>query len=205
MPSDSVTTALQPSSLLFKPLESLAPRWPSDDPQVARAAAVALIYVQTQDTIILTRRTNTVRTHRGQVGLPGGHRETNDLSPVATASREAAEEIGLNLPPTSALGQAPATRSIDGNLVIPVVFVISSEVAVVTPNPDEVAQVVFVPRAMLLPSAGRRFAFNVFGRWRDSWIFQWQNLRVWGLTAEILVSALADEEGAKSIEGPAAS
>ncbi|XP_047974828.1 nudix hydrolase 15, mitochondrial-like isoform X3 [Salvia hispanica] len=46
--------------------------------------------------VILTRRSSKLSSHSGEVALPGGKRDENDSDDVATALREAQEEIGLD-------------------------------------------------------------------------------------------------------------
>ena len=63
-----------------------------------RLAAVLVPVVQYDSgpSILLTRRADHLDKHSGQVAFPGGKVEERDASPVATALREAEEEIGLD-------------------------------------------------------------------------------------------------------------
>lgn len=66
-------------------------------PFIEREAAVLVLLTMINEEIhvVLTIRSNHVRTHQGEVAFAGGVREPNDISPVETALREALEEIGL--------------------------------------------------------------------------------------------------------------
>ncbi|MCI1255469.1 MULTISPECIES: NUDIX hydrolase [Corynebacterium] len=70
---------------------------PDGTPPRPSAVLVLLGREQGQDpTVMLTHRTPTLRSHSGQLAFPGGHRESVDADPVATALREATEETGLD-------------------------------------------------------------------------------------------------------------
>ena len=62
-----------------------------------RPAAVLIGLIQRDSGlhIILTRRTEALKHHAGQISFPGGRIEESDRDPVAAAVREAQEEIGL--------------------------------------------------------------------------------------------------------------
>ena len=55
--------------------------------------------------ILLTRRTDTVLTHKGQISFPGGQREETDVETIETALRESYEEIGLEPSRVMVLGE----------------------------------------------------------------------------------------------------
>ena len=68
------------------------------DPQAALRPAsvlIALVERSGQQQVVLTRRTEALRHHAGQISFPGGRIEASDIDPVAAALREAHEEVGL--------------------------------------------------------------------------------------------------------------
>ncbi len=91
--------------------------------------------------VLLTRRTEDVRTHKGQISFPGGARDAADADLEATALRETHEEIGL--PPASVriIGRLPDFHTITGFVVAPFVGVIAHP-HVLRPNPREIAEVI---------------------------------------------------------------
>ena len=74
--------------------------------------------------VLLTRRTNDVAEHQGQVAFPGGAAESTDTSPEMTALREAQEEVGLDPSRVLVLGKMKSLWTISNYMVTPVVGVI---------------------------------------------------------------------------------
>ncbi len=74
--------------------------------------------------VLLTRRTEGVAEHQGQVAFPGGRAEPGDVSPESTALREAKEEIGLDPTQVKILGRMTKLRTISNYCVTPVIGII---------------------------------------------------------------------------------
>jgi 8-oxo-dGTP pyrophosphatase MutT (NUDIX family) len=74
--------------------------------------------------VLLTRRTNTVAEHPGQVAFPGGRADPTDTTPEMTALREAREEIGVDPVQVKLLGRMNSMHTITNYLVTPIVGVI---------------------------------------------------------------------------------
>ena len=88
-----------------------------------REAAVLVGLVRRDDGLhaMLTRRTDTLRHHAGQVSFPGGRQEPDDGGPLQAALREACEEIGLPASQVRPLGYLDPLTTITGYRVTPVV------------------------------------------------------------------------------------
>ena len=88
-----------------------------------RLAAVLVPVVQYDSgpSILLTRRADHLDKHSGQVAFPGGKVEERDASPVATALREAEEEIGLKSDFVEVAGFLDTYQTGTGFLMLPVV------------------------------------------------------------------------------------
>ena len=151
--------------------------------------------------LVLTRRTETVRSHKGQISLPGGKREGGETL-VQTALRETCEELGV--PPdedTEVLGQLSALYPPPSNYCIHPFVAHRSVVPVFNPDPVEVAEVLEVPLATLLNPAIRKVDYwpdPVFESRRRVPFFDVDGQVVWGATAMILselVTLLEDERG----------
>lgn len=74
--------------------------------------------------VLFTRRSDSLIEHRGQVAFPGGRSDKEDLSPEATALREAQEEIGISPGDVRILGRLASLLTISNYSVTPVIGVI---------------------------------------------------------------------------------
>lgn len=101
----------------------------TDKPRPA-AVLIPLFQIQSAESpdtnwqVLLTRRTNSVAEHQGQVAFPGGRADPTDTTPEMTALREAHEEIGLGPTKVRILGRMDSLWTISNYLVTPIVGVI---------------------------------------------------------------------------------
>lgn len=153
----------------------------------AEAAVLAGLVPRPQGVqVLLTRRTETLRNHGGQVGFPGGRIEPGDRNPVAAALRESSEEIALPHERVQALGYLDPFVTISSFRVTPVVAVIDPAFVPV-PQPAEVAEVFEVPLDFLMdPGNLRQVEIDHRGRVRHVLEYTWPGQRIWGATAAIL-------------------
>jgi predicted Fe-S protein YdhL (DUF1289 family)/8-oxo-dGTP pyrophosphatase MutT (NUDIX family) len=163
-------------------LEDLLPPGPP-----VEAAVLAGLVPRAQGTqVILTRRTEALRNHGGQVGFPGGRIETLDRNPLAAALRESDEEIALPRSQVLALGYLDPFITITGFRVTPVVAVVDPAF-IARPEPGEVAEVFEVPLDYLMDPANlRQVDIEHCGRVRHVMEYSWPGQRIWGATAAIL-------------------
>lgn len=138
--------------------------------------------------VLLTRRTEVLRYHPGQIAFPGGRIEPADPDPVAAALREAREEVGLAESASSPLGYLDPFVTITGFHVFPVVARVAGDF-VAAPDPSEVAEAFEVPLGWLLdPANARSVDIEFQGRPRRVLEFQHGGYRIWGATAAMLVN-----------------
>lgn len=165
-----------------------------DGALVLREAAVLVGLVRRADGLqaVLTRRTDTLRHHAGQVSFPGGREEPGDGGPLQAALREAREEIGLSASQVQPLGYLDPLVTITGFRVTPVVALLDPAFEPV-PEPGEVAEVFEAPLAFLMAPANLRHVDIEFrGRMRH--VLEYETLaavpmhRIWGATASILLN-----------------
>ena len=175
-------------SQVSAPAAVVEPSWSGKPPKPA-SVLLGLVMRQ-QPSVLLTVRTAHLTSHSGQVALPGGRQDEHDENEVATALREAQEEVGLQSHFVSVLGCLPLYVTGTGYKVTPVVALIDPAMQL-TANPHEVADVFEVPLAHLMdPANHRRHALEWQGVKRQ-WLsmphagMQPQQL-IWGATAGIL-------------------
>lgn len=170
--------------------EELRDLLPAGAATVEAAVLVGLLPRADTLSVLLTRRTDALRQHAGQVSFPGGRVEASDADPVAAALREAHEEIGL--PPSSASpwGYLDPLTTITGYRVLPVVAGVDPGFVAV-PDPNEVAAVFEVPLDYLMtPENLSRVDIEYRGRARH--VLEYSPYehaaehRIWGATASIL-------------------
>ncbi len=132
--------------------------------------------------------------HSGEVAFPGGRADPGDRDPVATALREAREEIGLDPRHIQVLGQMRPIRSVSGYRVTPIVGLVTTWPLDLRPDPAEVAEI-FCLSLDWLREPGHRYSRIwpapdhpqarqvIFYQERDG-------RRLWGLSAWITVDFL---------------
>ena len=165
--------------------DDLADLLPATPP--AEAAVLAGLVPCTHGVqVLLTRRTESLRNHGGQVGFPGGRIEGGDRNPVMAALRESCEEIALPTTQVQALGYLDPFVTISSFRITPVVAVIDPAFVPV-PEPSEVAEVFEVPLDFLMDPANlRKVEVEHRGRIRHVLEYNWPGQRIWGATAAIL-------------------
>lgn len=159
-------------------------------PRLREAAVLVGLLPHADDwRVLLTRRTDMLRHHPGQVSFPGGRIEPDDADAQAAALREAYEEVGLSVAQVRPLGWLDPLATITGFRVLPLVAQIAPDF-VARPDPGEVAEVFDVPLSELLAPANlHRQALQVRGQLRH--VFSYDDAvspgrRIWGSTASIL-------------------
>ncbi|WP_156818850.1 CoA pyrophosphatase [Sphingomonas sp. Mn802worker] len=152
-------------------------------------AAAVLIPVtdRARPGVILTRRNDTLRKHPGQVAFPGGRIDPGEDA-IAAALREAEEEIALPRSSVDVIGVTDLYRTGTGYSITPVLGVVPPDLPL-HPNEGEVASVFEVPLDFLLDAANHRHrTVDVQGVSRSFWEMTWEDQRVWGATAGMIVN-----------------
>ena len=109
-----------------------------------RLAAVLLPLVD-DDRLVLTRRTEHLSRHPGEISFPGGLAQEEDADLAATALRETQEELGLAPQEVEVLGAlGPVHTFVSSILIVPFVGLVSGD-PVFAPSEAEIAEVLAYP------------------------------------------------------------
>jgi len=159
---------------------------PSGGKVVSAAVLVPLVNRPQGVTVLLTRRTGHLHDHAGQISFPGGRVDDTDSDRVATALREAAEEIGISPSAVEIMGSLPEWDIPSGFRVTPVVGWLEPPLCL-SPDAFEVAEVFEVPLAFVLdPANHERHSDEIKGRRRHYYAMPYQGHHIWGATAGML-------------------
>jgi 8-oxo-dGTP pyrophosphatase MutT (NUDIX family) len=157
-----------------------------------RAAVLVLLYPGDGGLrLVLTRRTDVVENHRGQISFPGGSLDPGETIEQA-ALREAEEELGVNPAEPELLGRlSPLYIQHSGFCVFPVVAHVGAR-PVFTPSPHEVAEVIEASLTHLLSPATRgEETWQLRGAPVQVPFYAVGPHKVWGATAMMLSELLA--------------
>jgi 8-oxo-dGTP pyrophosphatase MutT (NUDIX family) len=136
--------------------------------------------------LLLTRRTEDVETHKGQIAFPGGIVDDGDASRRQTALRETEEELGIAPADIEVLGMLDDLLTPTGFLITPVVGIVGPPPRMKL-NPREVAEVFTVPLPFFAdPGNGRRERRSTPLGEREVWFYEYQGRVIWGATAAMI-------------------
>ncbi len=136
--------------------------------------------------IVLTVRSANLKSHAGQISLPGGTREPEDANAEATALRETTEEIGLDSELVQVIGRLGDLALPSGFHVTPVVGLIDAGLDFIA-EPAEVADIFSAPLELVLDTAAYRSSYMTFeNKPRKIIELVYEDYRIWGATAAIL-------------------
>lgn len=160
-------------------------------PLTSAAVLVGLVPRADGWRVLLTRRTDALRHHAGQVSFPGGRIEPGDADAVAAAVRETGEEIGIAPAQITPLGYLDAIATVTGFRVCPVVAAVAVEY-VAHPDAREVDEVFEVSFDHLMTPANLKIA-TVQWRGGTRGVPEFVDdvhpgQRIWGVSASILLN-----------------
>lgn len=164
--------------------------WPS---HLLKPSAV-LVALQEQDNglhFVLTRRPAHMRQHAHQICFAGGRQESADVNLLATALREAEEELGIYAQHIEIIGDLPTQPVLSRSLIHPYIGILPSDL-MFQPDPGEVAEILRVPLVTLL-NHEHYYTQRVKRLLYHELVFiPYQGQLIWGATAAI-IRRLADQ------------
>ena len=156
-------------------------------PDLKKAAVLILFYPKSGDLhVLLTKRTEDVEHHKGQISFPGGSCDDEDDHIIATALRESEEEIGLPAGAVEVLGIFNEYETPSGFAITPVVAYARC-LPKLELNAMEVAEILEVPVSLFLDRRNERVEkITRFGRVIDVYFYRFGEYEIWGATAAML-------------------
>jgi len=150
------------------------------------AVLVPIVKRDREVTVILTRRTENLPSHAGQIAFPGGKIDPQDDGPASASLREAEEEIGLSAEAVVLLGFGDTYVTGSGYRIVPVVGLVDPQ-ASVKANPHEVAEIFEVPLSFLMNAANHHQGRRTWqGHERKFYVMPYYQHYIWGVTAGIV-------------------
>ena len=169
------------------------PRPPWDEAAgTGRPAAVLILVYPDADgeaRVVLTERADRGGHHSGEVSFPGGRAEAEDADLVATALREANEEVGLDATAEGVrvLGTLPVHWIPVSNFAVTPVIAVAARRPMLVAQPAEVAAILEPPVAAFLPDAEMVTVERDIRGWQLRYAaYPVDGLAVWGMTAMLL-------------------
>lgn len=141
-----------------------------------------------EPSILLTKRTEDLAAHPGQISFPGGRREAGDRDDLATALRETTEEVGIASNLIEIIGQLDTYRTVTDFAISPFVGVVQADFELII-DEREVEAVFELPLTYLLDPRHHRIESRLWkGRRRFFYTMPYEGYYIWGATAAMLVN-----------------
>ncbi|MCE7744439.1 MAG: CoA pyrophosphatase [Candidatus Heimdallarchaeota archaeon] len=173
-------------------ISSHKPLYLPDDGCTRGAVVIPIFEKDNHIYVLFTKRTEDLPTHKGQISFPGGRKDENDESLLATALRETNEEIGLSSTSLEVWGELDQIRTHTSNFLLSVFVCFIPYPFELTLSEKEVEEILEVPLEELLDD--KKWVQKEFkdeNTIHDVWFFDFHSKIIWGATAEIVKQFLS--------------
>jgi 8-oxo-dGTP pyrophosphatase MutT (NUDIX family) len=153
---------------------------------ICAGVLIPLFEIDGETFILLTKRTETVKHHKGEISFPGGMCEDEDENTLGTALRECCEEIGLDKEDVEVVGKLDDMVTLTGFVITPYVGVIPYPYKFKT-NPREVAYIIRLPLKHLIEVKPSMEEHLREGKVELVPSFYYKGERIWGATCRLLL------------------
>ena len=177
------------ADLLDRLRRALAAPMAAEVPPPGRRRAAVLVLVDPAAEglpLLFLVRSDHLRNHAGQIAFPGGSTEPGDPDLVATALREAAEEVGLDPGGVEVLGALPSRLTRRSDLWLTPIVAQLTRPFQVRGDGYEVADWFWLPLTALLSSDHRAEQWSDAGEPRTVHFYEVEGRTVWGVTGAIV-------------------
>jgi 8-oxo-dGTP pyrophosphatase MutT (NUDIX family) len=135
---------------------------------------------------LFTKRSDKVLHHKGEISFPGGNYDTSDADLLATALREAHEEIGVKPQDVEIIGALDEIITMSGFIVSPFVGLVSYPYPFIL-SPEEIEEIIMLPLVGFLTAGVLSEDYRTYNeRTEKVSIYQSGGHVIWGATAKIL-------------------
>ncbi|MDA9734392.1 CoA pyrophosphatase [SAR116 cluster bacterium] len=156
----------------------------------AKKSAVMCLFLEKNNKIylILTKRSEKLNHHAGEISFPGGSLENQDKNSLMAAFRETYEEIGIPESRINVIGQLDDYITGTGFHIETYVGIIKKN-TIFRVNKEEVTELIFLPIEVLQNETNIIWTSKKFGnKSYNFWKIKFLNYNIWGATASILAN-----------------
>ncbi len=182
----NISTLTELEELIKRKLENKKPLI-LDPPGFTHAAVLIPIFTEKNTMkLILTKRTEKLRHHRGEISFPGGKKSKKDANLIETALRETEEEVGVKREQVRVVGRLDDLFTITRYIITPYIGILEGKIEYYS-NDAEVAEIISVPLKIFLN--GEKFAERGWERngvKYPLYYYYWKDYEIWGATAYII-------------------
>jgi len=151
------------------------------------AVLVPLFWQDNEIHVLLTKRSEKLKHHSGQISFPGGGFDAADITIRQAAIRETHEEIGITSDYIEVVGYLDDIKTISNFYVTPFVAILKDGFSIKR-NEDEVSEVFSVPLRFFMDENNCQKQSALYqGEKVDYYVYQHEKYTIWGVTAEIIV------------------
>jgi 8-oxo-dGTP pyrophosphatase MutT (NUDIX family) len=182
--------------LLRRKLSAYQPVSMDGDESIRASVLIPVFHDGKESHVLLTKRAETVKYHKGEISFPGGMYEEDDGDALTTAMRESREEIGVRPEDIDIIGRLDDMHTFTGFVVTPYVGRIPFPYDF-TLNPDEVSYLIYLPLSHLLASEQTTESVDFKGGITQAPAIYYGSERIWGATCRMLLQLrriIRDEE-----------
>ena len=158
------------------------------DKLIQASVMVLFLYANNTISLLLTKRSEKLNDHAGEICFPGGRWAPEDKSLTCTALRETHEEIGVNKERIEVIGFLKSIPTLTGYLIHPVIGVLDSNSSIAI-DPSEVDSYFLAPLSFFLDTNNKKKKLHHIKSIKiPVYEYQFEGYRIWGATAAIISS-----------------